>query len=123
MVVRTAKQHGHCVKHYRQCAYTVTHIHACVRRSARLTLAIRQFAIGESRSLLAKKNQDSSPIWQKKNIYILFFIFRITISSLYTFGGHSSFRVIHWETIVTKVHSQTLMAMKSGGKMYTKNVT
>ena len=31
--------------------------------------------------------------------------------------------VIHWETIVTKVHSQTLMVMKSGCKMYTKNVT
>ena len=29
------------------------------------------------------------------------------------------FRVIHWETIITKVHSQTLMAMKSGCKMYT----
>ena len=27
--------------------------------------------------------------------------------------------VIHWETIVTKVHSQTLMAMKSGCKIDT----
>ena len=35
------------------------------------------------------------------------------------FLGHSCFRVIHWETIITKVHSQTLMAMKSGCKMYT----
>ena len=25
------------------------------------------------------------------------------------FLGHSSFRVIHWETIITKVHSQTLI--------------
>ena len=39
------------------------------------------------------------------------------------FLGHSSFRVIHWETIITKVHNLTLMAMKSGCKMYTKNVT
>ena len=37
---------------------------------SRLTLAIRQFAIGESRSLLAKKKQAPSPIWQK-----LFFFF------------------------------------------------
>ena len=36
------------------------------------------------------------------------------------FLGHSSFRVIHWETIITKVHSQTLMAMKSGCKIYTR---
>ena len=36
---------------------------------AGLTLAIRQFAIGESRSLLAKKNQDPSPI------FFLFFFF------------------------------------------------
>ena len=43
--------------------------------------------------------------------------------SLYPFWGHSSFRVIHWETIVTKVHSQMLMAMKSGWKIYTQNVT
>ena len=43
---------------------------------------------------------------------------------LYPFSGHSSFRVIHWETIVMKVHGQTLMAMKSGCKMYTcTNVT
>ena len=31
-----------------------------------------------------------------------------------------SFRVIHWETIVTKV---TLMAMKFGCQIYTQNVT
>ena len=37
----------------------------------------------------------------------------------FIFLGHSCFRVIHWETIITKVHSQTLMAMKSGCKMYT----
>ena len=37
----------------------------------------------------------------------------------FIFLGHSGFRVIHWETIITKVHSQTLMAMKSGCKMYT----
>ena len=37
----------------------------------------------------------------------------------FIFLGHSSFRVIHWETTITKVHSQTLMAMKSGCKMYT----
>ena len=43
--------------------------------------------------------------------------------SLYPFRGHSSFTVIHWETIVTKVHSQMLMAMKSGCKIYTQNVT
>ena len=35
------------------------------------------------------------------------------------FLGHSCFMIIHWETIITKVHSQTLMAMKSGCKMYT----
>ena len=35
---------------------------------------------------------------------------------------YTGFRVIHWETIVTKVHSQTLMAMKSGCKIYTQNV-
>ena len=29
-----------------------------------LTLAIRQFAIGESRRCLAKKNQDLSPVWR-----------------------------------------------------------
>ena len=34
-----------------------------IKTTARLTLAIRQFAIGESRSLLAKKKQDPSPIW------------------------------------------------------------
>ena len=28
--------------------------------------------------------------------------------------------VIHWETIVTKVRSQTLMAMKSGCNIYTQ---
>ena len=39
----------------------------------RLTLAIRQFAIGESRSLLAKKKQDPSPIWL--NFFFYFFIF------------------------------------------------
>ena len=38
---------------------------------------------------------------------------------LYPFSGHSGFKVIHWETIVMKVHGQTLMAMKSGCKMYT----
>ena len=38
---------------------------------------------------------------------------------LYPFWGHSSFRVIHWETIVTKSYSQTLMAMKSECKIYT----
>ena len=37
----------------------------------------------------------------------------------FIFLGHSCFRVIHGETIITKVHSQTLMAMKSGCKMYT----
>ena len=37
----------------------------------------------------------------------------------FIFLGHSCFRVIHWETIIMKVHSQTLMAMKSGCKMYT----
>ena len=35
-------------------------------------------------------------------------------SNGFIFLGHSSFRVIHWETIITKVHSQTLMAMKFG---------
>ena len=44
---------------------------------AGLTLAIRQFAIGESRSLLAKKNQDPSPIWLIY-IFFFFFFFRIT---------------------------------------------
>ena len=39
---------------------------------------------------------------------------------LYPFSGHSSVRVIHWETIVMKVHGQMLMAMKSGCKMYTR---
>ena len=39
---------------------------------ARLTLAIRQFAIGESRSLLAKKKQDPSPIWLPLVVCILF---------------------------------------------------
>ena len=43
---------------------------------------------------------------------------------LYPFSGHSSFRVIHWETIVMKVHGQTLLAMKSRCKIYTcTNVT
>ena len=41
-------------------------------KAARLTLAIRQFAIGESRSLLAKKKQDPSPIWV---FYFFFFFF------------------------------------------------
>ena len=38
----------------------------------RLTLATRQFAIGESRSLLAKKKQDPSPIWL--NFFIFLFL-------------------------------------------------
>ena len=38
---------------------------------------------------------------------------------LYLFSGHSGFKFIHWETIVMKVHGQTLMAMKSGCKIYT----
>ena len=38
---------------------------------------------------------------------------------LYPFSGHSGFKVIHWETIVMKVHGQTLIAMKSGCKIYT----
>ena len=43
----------------------------------------------------------------------------------YDVMGIQCFRVIHWETIVTKVHSQTLMAMKSGSgvKFTHKNVT
>ena len=44
---------------------------------------------------------------------------QIYSNGLKFFLGHSSFRVIHWETIITKLHSQTLMAMKSGCKMYT----
>ena len=47
---------------------------------AGLTLAIRQFAIGESRSLLAKKNQKPEPIGEKKtrpfaNLAIFFLFF------------------------------------------------
>ena len=48
-----------------------------------LTLAIRQFAIGESRSLLAKKKQDPPPIWL---IFFFFFFFSgLPFSSLYPF--------------------------------------
>ena len=59
-------------------------------------------------------------------IFFYFFFIGLPLlveKRLYPFWGHSSFRVIHWETIVTKVHSQTLMAMKSGSKIYTQIVT
>ena len=48
------------------------------------------------------------------------FISKVCSNGLkFIFLGHSCSRVIQWETIITKVHSQTLMAMKSGCKMYT----
>ena len=57
--------------------------------------------------------------------YFLFFIFfRITIISWKEFVSFLRTKFEgYWETIVTKVHSQTLMAMKSGCKIYTQNVT
>ena len=51
------------------CMYACMHVcmyacmHVCMYASG-LALAIRQFAIGESRRCLAKKNQDLSPIWR-----------------------------------------------------------
>ena len=46
-------------------------VYHVINYMSRLTLAIRQFAIGESRSLLAKKKQEPSPIWL--TLFFLFF--------------------------------------------------